>query len=120
VATLMDRRLEHAKPNLKPGTIQRYREAIKIYIKPHLGSAKLHELDALTVQTTYSTWLREGTSPTTVNLAHNVLSSAFKRAVKWQLLRHNIIRDVDSPRIEAKEEVEVWTPDEVCALLPAA
>jgi hypothetical protein len=35
----MDRRLEHAKPNLKPGTIQRYREAIKIYIKPHLGSA---------------------------------------------------------------------------------
>jgi hypothetical protein len=31
VATLMDRWLEYAAPNLKPGTIKRYREAIKIY-----------------------------------------------------------------------------------------
>ncbi len=62
--------------------------------------------------------LRDGLSPATVNLVHSVLSSAYKRAVKWRLAQHNVIRDVDAPRIESKE-VE-FTLQEVRALLSAA
>jgi integrase len=62
--------------------------------------------------------LRDGLSPATVNLVLSVLSSAYKRAVKWRLAQHNVIRDVDAPRIESKE-VE-FTLQEVRALLSAA
>ncbi len=110
---------EYAKPNLKPSTIKRYREAIEVHIKPAFGSVKLHKLDTRTVQNMYGGMLRDGLSPATVNIVHSVLSSAFKRAAKWRLVQHNIIKDVDAPRIEVKE-VEVWTPDEVRALLSAA
>jgi integrase len=119
VAVFMDRWLAFAELNLKPATIKRYREAIKIYIKPNLGDKKLHKLDAITVQEMYASMLRGGLSPATVKLVHSVLSSAFKRAVKWGVLHHNVIENVDAPRI-VRDEVEVFSPQEVQALLCAA
>src|SRR5215217_2041372 len=77
-AAFMDRWLTFAEQNLKPATVKRYREAIKIYINPCLGDRKLHKVDALTVQDMYSRMLRGGLTPATVNLVHSVLSSAFK------------------------------------------
>lgn len=70
------------------------------------------------VQGLYAAMLRDGLSPATVNLVHSVLSSAYERAVKWRLTQHNVIRDVDAPRIESKEDE--FTPQEVRALLSAA
>ena len=52
-------------------------------------------------------------------LAHTVLSGAFKSAAKWQLVRANIIRDVDAPKVQHKE-IEVFTPDEVRRILSEA
>jgi integrase len=118
-AAFMDRWMTFAEQNLKPATVKRYREAIKIYIKPNLGDKKLHKVDALTVQQMYSQMLTDGLSPATVNLVHSVLSSAFKRAIKWDLLGTNVITNVDAPRI-ARAEVEIFTPSEVRALLTAA
>ncbi len=37
VSTLLDQYLEYASPNLKFATVKRYREAIRLYIKPALG-----------------------------------------------------------------------------------
>ena len=85
VATLMDRWFEYQAPNLKPSTIKRYREAIGIYVKPNLGHYKLHALTALQVQSLYSKMLKQGLSATTVNLVHSVLSSSFKRGIKWRM-----------------------------------
>lgn len=50
---------------------------------------------------------------------HTVLSSAFKRAAKWQLVGSNIVRNVDAPKI-ARTEVEVWESSEVQAILAQA
>jgi integrase len=119
LAAFMDRWIAFAEQNLKPATIKRYREAIEIHIKPSLGNMKLHKLDAISVQEMYSEMQQEGLSPATVNLVHSVLSSAFKRAVKWGVLQHNVIENVEAPRI-VREEVEVFTPEEVRALLSAA
>lgn len=58
-------------------------------------------------------------SPSTVQLTHAVLSSSFKRAVKWGYIKHNIIKDVDAPRIE-REEVKPFTPSEVSRILTVA
>lgn len=110
---------DYAKPNLKPSTIKRYREAIEVHIRPSIGDTKLRKIDALTVENMYAGMLRDGLSPATVNIVHSVLSSAFRRAMKWRKVNHNIMADVDAPRIERKE-IEVFTPEEVRALLCAA
>ncbi len=41
VGTLLDQWLEFATPNLKPASIKRYSEIIRIYLKPALGQRKL-------------------------------------------------------------------------------
>ena len=119
VSTLMDQWLEYAKPNLKFGTVQRYTEAITVHINPNIGGVKLHKLDALTVERVYAGMLSIGLSPSTVNIVHTVLSSAFKRATKWKLVAHNVMQDVDPPKM-VRKEVEVWTPQEVRRILAAA
>jgi hypothetical protein len=112
VGKYIDRWFDFAKPNLKPSTIKRYKEVIEVHIKPAFRDAKLHKVDTLTVQEMYAAMMRAGLSSTTINIVHSVLSSAYKRAVKWRVVRHNIMADVDAPRIERKE-VEVFTPEEV-------
>jgi integrase len=109
VAAFMDRWLMFAEQNLKPAPIKRYREASEIYVKPNLGDKKLYKVDAITVQDMYVQMQRNGLSPATVNLVHSVLSSAFKRAIKWGVLHHKLIENVEAPRI-VREEVEVFTP----------
>jgi site-specific recombinase XerC len=99
----MDQWLGFVEQNLKPPTVKRYREAVRIYITPELGSKKLHKLDALTIQQMYADKARGGLSASTVNLVHAVLSSSLGRAVKWQLLNTNIMTNVDAPRIPHKE-----------------
>jgi site-specific recombinase XerD len=108
VAVFMDRWLTFAEQNLKPATIKRFTEAIKIYIEPNLGDKKLLKLNAITVQDMYASMRRDGLSPATVNLVHSVLSSAFKRAIKWGVLNHNIMENVEAPTI-VRDEVEVFT-----------
>ena len=91
VATLLDQWLEYASPNLKFATVKRYRDVIRLHIKPSLGDAKVSELTAYRVQQQYSKWLARGYAPSVVYLAHTVLSGAFKSAAKWQLVRANVI-----------------------------
>jgi integrase len=119
VAAYMDRWIAFAEQNLKPATIKRYKEAIEIHIKPNLGDRKLHKQDAISVQDMYAQMQQSGLSAATVNLVHSVLSSALKRAVKWGVLHHNTIENVEAPGIH-RTEVEVFTAQEVQALLSAA
>jgi len=120
VSTLLDQWLEHAAPNLKSATIKRYREAIRIHIKPSaVGKARVATLTAYQVQQQYSKWLSQSISPNTIYLVHTVLSGAFKRAAKWQLANSNIIRDVDPPKVHRKE-IEVFSPIEVKHIITVA
>jgi integrase len=119
VSKLLDDYVSAANPNLKPRTVKRYREAINLHLKPSLGKVKLHALDALTIEGMYSRKLADGVSPSTIQLINAVLSSAMKRAVRLKLVQHNPCRDVELPRIE-REEVEVFDPPEVRAILTAA
>jgi integrase len=118
VSTLLDQYLEYATPNLKFASVERYREVMRLYMKPALGTAKTSDLTAYQVQQQYSSWIAAGISPNVIYLAHTVLSVAFESGAKWQLVRSNIIRDVDAPKVERKE-IEV-TPDEVKRILAQA
>jgi hypothetical protein len=38
----LDQWFDFAKPNLKPSTVKRYREAIEVHIRPNIGETELH------------------------------------------------------------------------------
>ena len=119
VAETLDGYISAAGANLKPRTVKRYREAVEVHLKPSLGKKKLAELDALTIEGVYAKKLRDGVSPSTVQLINAVLSAALKRGVRLKLVAHNACKDVELPKIE-REEVEVFDPEEVRAILSAA
>src|SRR5829696_3676765 len=66
VSALLDQYMTFASQNLKAGSIKRYEETIRIYIKPALGGAPISTLTAYDVQQQYSKWLASGISPNTV------------------------------------------------------
>jgi hypothetical protein len=66
VSTLLDQWLDFATPNLKPASVKKYEEIVRIYVKPALGHCKLSSLTAYQVQQQYSKWLASGISPNTV------------------------------------------------------
>jgi len=119
VGIALDQYLEASKPNLKPRTINRYSEASCVHLKPALGSTKLHKLTALEIESLYARMLDTGSSPATVRLVHAVLSSAIKRVVRLSLLKTNVCTSVQLPKLNTPK-VQVFSPDEVAAILTAA
>jgi integrase len=119
VAKHLDDYLQHAQANLKPRTVKRYREAIDAHLRPALGKEKLHTLDARCVEAVFAKKLENSLSPASIHVLHAVLSASLKRAVRLNLIKHNPCKNVEKPRVE-REEIEVFNPQEVKALLSAA
>jgi integrase len=110
---------QYAQQNLKPRTITRYRIAIETHLIPAFSKVKLHKLTALQIETVYARKQADGLSASSIALLHAVLSSAMKRAVRLSLVQTNVCRDVQTPRIR-RDEVQVFDPSEVSAILSAA
>jgi integrase len=111
--------LKHAQANLKPRTVKRYREAIDAHLIPAFAKERLHTLDSQQIERVYAKKLEQGLSPASIHVLHAVLSASLKRAVRLKLIQHNPCEYVQKPRVE-REEVEVFNPQEVRALLSAA
>jgi integrase len=119
VGTALDEYLKSSKQNLKPRAFKRNEQAIEADLKPAFAKQKLHKLTARDIEDVYARKLRDGLSPASIRLIHSVLSSACKRAVRLKLVEHNVCKDVQTPRVD-REEVVVFDPSEVQALLTAA
>jgi integrase len=115
----LDDYLKHIQTNLKPRTVKRYREAIEAHLRPAFGKVKLNTLDAQRIEEIYAKKLNDGLAPASIHVLHAVLSASLKRAIRLKLVQHNPCKDVEVPRIE-REEVKVFEPFEVRALLSAA
>jgi integrase len=76
---------------------------VRVHLIPSLGHLKLKELTREHIQHLYTTKRGEGLSAGTVRRIHAVLSSAFSRAVRLRLVKHNICQDADPPRSEVSE-----------------
>lgn len=119
VGTVLDQYLNAAQVNLKPRTITRYGVAIQVHLKPAFGTTRLHKPTALQVEELSARKRRDGLSASTVQLINAVLSSAIKRAVRLKLVEHNICKDVQTPKPH-REEVEVFSPEQVTTILAVA
>jgi integrase len=117
----LDKWLETAaKPRLRERSCEDYKEYLKRYVRDTIGTKRLSDIRPLDIQNLYSGMQTEkGLSARTIRYCHAILSSAFKQAVKWQMLIRNPCDAVDLPR-QQRKEMNALTPDEAKAFLDAS
>jgi integrase len=93
---------DEVKPNTKdsPRTYEAYEGAVRLRIKPELGSRRLDQLVATPglIQRAYA-HLADRYAPKTLNFTHNVLHLSLEAARRTRLINRNPLDDVRPPRV---------------------
>ena len=92
------------KPTIRTSSYVKYRKVIYSYIIPAVGKVQLQKLTPQRVQSLYTSKLKEGLAPKTVQSIHGVLHKALDNAVKWNLVARNVCDVVSPPRIPQTEK----------------
>ncbi|MHB1630006.1 MAG: tyrosine-type recombinase/integrase [Bacilli bacterium] len=103
VNTFLDRWLETHKSAVRPRTYSNDTEMLERYIRPYIGTLRLHKLSPLDIQELYAKLIERGLSPNTVRRAHAVLNGSLNQAIRWRMLFHNPASLVKLPKIEREE-----------------
>jgi integrase len=97
---------EYAKQKYKPTVYDVEESIIKKRIIPVIGHIKMQQIKPLTITRFYNE-LSLTYSSDYVRHIHAILRKAFGQAVRWELLSHNPIDKVDSPKIR-KTTMQTW------------
>ncbi|HJR07737.1 MAG TPA: tyrosine-type recombinase/integrase [Pyrinomonadaceae bacterium] len=108
-----------ARPRLRERTYDDYSELLKRYVRSDLGEKRLCDVRPLDIQNLYADMTRRGLSARTVRYTHAILASAFKQAIRWQMLIHNPCEAIELPRAE-RREMSAFSPKEAEEFLKAA
>jgi integrase len=104
---------------IRPRTLQRYEQYVRVHLIPALGTITLTKLTAQRVQALYTRKLADGLSSSTVNHLHQVLHRALESAVRLELVQRNVCDLVDPPRMR-HFEMTTLSEEQAHALLEAA
>jgi len=116
----LDRWLQEvAKNKLRARTFDNYESLLNCHVRKILGAKKLSDIQAYEVQKLYNDMKKANYSPKTIRHVHNVLSPAFKQAIKWKMLIQNPCDLCELPQME-KTEMMYFTPQETAKFLDAA
>ncbi|MGA9007162.1 MAG: hypothetical protein WB495_09770 [Xanthobacteraceae bacterium] len=105
-----------------PKTLERYRQILKLYVEPHIGSFRIQKLRAVHLNELYATLLRSGgknerlLSACTVGHVHRVLHRALGHAATWGVVTQNVAALVGPPRV-ASTEIKILTEQQIGDLL---
>ncbi len=108
--------------NVQGKTLERYRDIIALYIKPHLGAVRIQKLRPVQLNELYSKLLRRGgkggrpLSPSTVGYVHRVLHHALGHAATWGVVPQNVASVVKPPK-PTHVEIKILTEDQIRTLL---
>lgn len=91
---------DSVKPSVRVLTHEQYRQHVKLYLKPLLGSYKLDKLAPQHIRAFIRKKLDDGLSPRTVQLSLVILRRALDQAVEDGLVARNTARLVRAPRVE--------------------
>jgi integrase len=119
VAQYLAQWLNDIAPGLKPRSLQRYEEDVRLCIVPACGRTPLARLTAQQVQALYTAKLSEGLSAGTVAHLHAVLRRALGEAQRLGLVQRNVATLVKAPR-PARHDMHTLTPEEARRLLAVA
>ena len=105
-----------AKKRLRERTHQNYENLMRRYVRPVLGKQRLADVTPLDLQSLYTKMSEAGLSARTVRYVHAVLSSAFKQAMKWEMLDRDVTRLVDLPK-QQRQEMRALSQEEAARFL---
>jgi integrase len=93
---------EVAASSVRPSTLRRYRQELRLYIAPALGKVPLDKLTPSQVSDFYRSQLRH-LSPGSVRRLDALLRRSLGVAVRWQLIPWNPVTAVDAPSLTSVE-----------------
>jgi integrase len=111
-----------ATANVGAKTLERYRQLLRLYVKPHIGSVRIQKLRAVHLNELYSTLLRSGgqgrgaLSARSVGHVHRVLHRALGHAATWGVVSQNVASLVAPPPV-SDEEVKILTEEQIGTIL---
>jgi integrase len=107
------------RPSKRPKTYEQYEGAVRLYLKPGLGTRQLRRLSVSEVQSFLNRKLGEGHSVRKVQIIRTVLSAALTRAMREELVGRNVARLVELPEWH-KTAVHPWSVEEARQFLDVA
>ncbi|MDV8022230.1 site-specific integrase [Rhodococcus sp. IEGM 1330] len=96
----------------RPATVLSYESAVRIHIKPRLGSQSLTKLTVQQLQRVLNKQREDGHSVRVVRLTRTVLSAALTRAMREEIVTRNVARLVELPAWKRKD-ITPWSVSEV-------
>jgi integrase len=118
-AEYLDKWLAATSSRVREKTYRSYEEVLRIYVRPTLGGNRLADIRPLDIQGLYAELQARKLSARTIRYAHAVTFSAFKQAVRWQMLARNPCESVEPPR-QVRKEMQALAPDEAARFLKSA
>ena len=110
---------------VSPKTAERYRELVKLHIRPHLGELKLQAIRASRIEAFYND-LRAGRrpdgkegralAPRTIGHIHRLLVKILSTAERDGLIPSNPARRAERPKVE-RTEIEILTEEQAKEVL---
>lgn len=100
----------YVKPNLSPTTYQSYTEKLNMHILPYLGHKRLDKITPFDIDSLYNLLANKLTnrkdengnyktlSPASIHRVHEIISSMFSSAYKWDLVPYNPCTKVTKPK----------------------
>lgn len=94
VAVVLERWLEWRRPDLAANTIHGYAKHMEHHILPALGDVLAEKLSVRELDSFYASL-----TPNVARKCHSILRSAFRLAVRWELLERDIIHLAERPSV---------------------
>ena len=118
IAAYLERWLGEKKRTLKPSTLEQYESCINRSIVPIIGSVKLDKLTPLQVQNLVN-GIYDVSGAARAAKCRTVLFSAYKQAIRWQLVTRNPV-EATEPVKEPHREMTLWEPEQAARFLDVA
>ena len=114
----LDQWLKEKRSSVKPSTYNNYEYCVRVNIKPRLGNVKISKLKPIDLQTLV-TGLGSDKSAHVANKTRQVLNTAFRQAVRWEIISRNPMDAVDCLPLEQKD-LTLWSREELTRFLASA
>src|SRR3954451_20264408 len=101
----------------KPSTVTDYRSIVRAYLVPAFGTLRLEDLTGERIEAWKATLTISNRSKAKIL---TILNGVLKRARRVHKLGYNAMANIEKPRFRATTAIEVFSPEEIWALVRAA
>lgn len=103
---------DDAKQHLRPSTLRNRRLSLETHMLPYFGQRPLNAITPADIRSWQNHLLNHGLSPSYAKQISDRLSIIFNFAVRYYGLSDNPCKKAGTVKKPAKNEMQIWTPDE--------